>query len=147
MKRNDYVKGMIEAEQKYNELCQKFEELKSEKRKSMDVDEYWEWLGTQSKPEPPFTHGAAKPLRAIYWCDLEELEVEDHVWESEVEDFVDALRKAEVATFVLTNKSTALMDNMHWFAQNGCKRVGLCEIEKTNRWGDTEKKMGVRFEL
>ena len=147
MKKNGYFQSMIEVEAEYNKANQEFDALKHKMREELGSDGYYEWVKEQEKPQYPFTSGQAKALRAIYWCELDELEMDDHVWESEVEDFVDTLRKCEVGTFVVTCKSTALMENMHWYAQNGCKLVGLCEIEKPSHYLGTEKKMGVRFEL
>lgn len=147
MKKNSYYESMLEAEAEYNKANEEFKAVKAKMHDEMGTDEYYQWLNAQDEPEYPFTHGQAKALRAIYWCETEELEMDEHLWESEVVDFVDTLRKCEVGTFVVTCKSTGLMENMHWYAQNGCKLMGLCELEKANRWGGIEKKMGVRFAL
>ena len=147
MKLNDYLKGMFEEERKYSEECQRLDALKSHMRNSLGLDEYWKWLDTQEKPSYPFTHGQAKALRAIAYCELDELEMRDFLWDDEIHDFVDVLRNGGLHTFVLTNKSTALMDNIHGYVNEGCKLVGLCEVEKADRWNGTEVLRGIRFEL
>lgn len=76
--------------------------------------------------------------------------MDDFLWEREVADFVDILRKAGFTTFVYTNQSTAVMENLHQFAAQGCRMEGLCTItRRENRWGDEEPVdvMGVRFSL
>ena len=75
---------------------------------------------------------------------------EDFVWEREAADFIDTLRKAGLETFVVTNDSTALMENIHWFVGLGCKLEGTCIVTRhRRRWGEDEKEqlMGLRFSL
>lgn len=74
---------------------------------------------------------------------------DDFVWEGEAKDFIETLREAGVKTFTVTNQSTSLMENMHWFQQNGCTLMGLCEVEETDEWNREHygNKMGVRFAL
>lgn len=76
--------------------------------------------------------------------------MDDFLWEREVADFVDTLRRAGFTTFVYTNQSTAVMENLHQFAAVGCTMDGLCAITRTeSRWGDEEptEVMGIRFSL
>ena len=76
--------------------------------------------------------------------------MDDFLWEREVTDFVETLRKAGIKTFVYTNQSTAVMENLHQFAAAGCTMEGLCTITRQeNRWGDEEptKVIGIRFSL
>ena len=101
----------------------------------------------------PFEQGVSKAYRA--WATSisrkeDELEMDDFLWEREVTDFVETLRKAGIKTFVYTNQSTAVMENLHQFAAAGCTMEGLCTITRQeNRWGDEEptKVMGIRFSL
>ena len=67
-----------------------------------------------------------------------------------MQDFVDALKAAGIKTFVYTNQSTAVMENLHQFAAAGCTMQGLCTITRMeNRWGDEEptEVMGIRFAI
>lgn len=101
----------------------------------------------------PLEQGVSKAYRA--WATSisrkeDELEMDDFLWEREVTDFVETLRKAGIKTFVYTNQSTAVMENLHQFAAAGCTMEGLCTITRQeNRWGDEEptKVMGIRFSL
>ena len=108
-------------------------------------DELKAFYDTHDKPEYPLTSGQGKALHLVYWNKGDELEMSDHVWDSEVHDFIETLREFGAKTFVVTCKSTALMENMHRYAREGCKLIGLCEIVRTNHWGETETVMGVRF--
>ena len=38
--------------------------------------------------------------------------MDDFLWEKEVTDFIETLRKAGIETFVYTNQSTAVMENL-----------------------------------
>ena len=61
-----------------------------------------------------------------------------------------ALRDAGIETFVYTNQSTAVMENLHAFAAQGCTMTGLCTITRQEtRWGDEEptEVMGIRFHV
>ena len=80
----------------------------------------------------------------------DELEMDDFLWDKEVADFIEALRSAGIDTFVYTNQSTAVMENLHAFAAEGCTMTGLCTIIRhENRWGDEEptEVMGIRFSV
>ena len=96
----------------------------------------------------PFSSGASKAFRAWKYspCD-DELVMEDHLWDSEVHDFIETLREAGLRTFVTTNQSTALMGNLHAFAAEGCTMLGLCTITKKSRWDEDEQLLGIRFSL
>lgn len=101
----------------------------------------------------PFPQGASKAYRA--WAQSlsrkeSELELDDFLWETEVADFVENLKKAGIDTFVYTNQSTACMENLHQLAAAGCKMEGLCTITRQESlWGDEEPSevMGIRFSL
>ena len=76
--------------------------------------------------------------------------MDDFLWEKEVHDFVAALREAGFSSFVYTNQSTAVMENLHQFAAEGCRLEGLCTItRKETRWGEEEpyEVQGIRFSL
>lgn len=118
-----------------------------------DSEELKTWYAEKEAMEFPFSQGACKAYRA--WMGSiakqeDEVEMEDFLWEREVADFIDSLRAAGIETFVYTNQSTVVMENLHAFAAEGCTMEGLCTITRhENRWGDEEptKVMGIRFSV
>ena len=118
-----------------------------------DSDELKAWYEEDQAAVFPFPQGACKAYRA--WAQSlsrkeDEVEMDDFLWEKEVADFIDTLRKAGIETFVYTNQSTAVMENLHAFAANGCTMQGLCTITRhESRWGDEEPAeiMGIRFSV
>ena len=118
-----------------------------------DSEELKAWYAEDEAAEFPFPQGACKAYRA--WAQSlsrkeDELEMDDFLWEKDVKDFIEALRSAGIETFVYTNQSTAVMENLHQFATAGCTMQGLCTITRhENRWGDEEptEVMGIRFSL
>ena len=118
-----------------------------------DSPELKAWYGEDAAAQFPFTQGENKAYRA--WKTSiqrqeDEVEMDDFLWEKEVADFIGTLRKADIQTFVYTNQSTAVMENLHQFAAAGCRMEGLCTITRTEtRWGDEEptEVMGIRFTL
>ena len=121
--------------------------------KGWDSEELKAWYEEDEKAAYPFSQGASKAYRA--WASSvgrqeDEIEMDDFLWEREVADFVDTLRKAGFSTFVYTNRSTAVMENLHQFAAQGCRMEGLCTITRQEtRWPDEEpvEVMGIRFSL
>ena len=129
-------------------------------RKQQIIDTYgWEsaelkaWYAEDNAAVFPFSDGACKAYRA--WCtsllrQQDELEMDDFLWDKEVQGFVDALREAGLRTFVYTNQSTSTMENLHALAAAGCTMLGLCTITRHDtRWGDEEpyEVQGIRFSL
>ena len=118
-----------------------------------DSPELKAWYEEDAAAQFPFAQGENKAYRA--WKTSiqrqeDEVEMDDFLWEKEVADFISALRKAGIQTFVYTNQSTAVMENLHQFAAQGCRMDGLCTITRTeSRWGDEEpaEVMGIRFTL
>ena len=134
--------------------------VERKERKQQIIDTYgWEsdelkaWYAEDQAAVFPFPQGACKAYRA--WAQSisrkeDELELDDFLWESEVTDFVDTLRKAGIDSFVYTNQSTACMENLHQLAAAGCTMQGLCTITRQEtRWGDEEPYavQGIRFSL
>ncbi len=118
-----------------------------------DSEELKAWYEEDKAAAFPFPQGASKAYRA--WAGSisrkeDEVEMEDFLWETEVHDFIDTLRRASIQTFVYTNQSTAVMENLHAFAAEGCTMDGLCTITRhEDRWGDEEptEVMGIRFSV
>ena len=151
MKNNAYFESMkqigYEWEAKRAERKARKEQII--KTLGWDSEELKAWYEEDAAAKFPFEPGESKAYRA--WAmSADEVEMSDFLWDGEVEDFVKALRKAEIQTFVYTNQSTAVMGNLHAFAKAGCTLEGLCTItKKETRWGDEEttEVMGVRFSL
>ena len=118
-----------------------------------DSEELKVWYEEDAAARFPFSQGACKAYRA--WASSisrqeDEVEMDDFLFDNEVRDFVDTLRRAGIQTFVYTNQSTAVMENLHAFAAEGCAMHDLCTItRRETRWGDEEPAeiMGVRFSL
>ena len=118
-----------------------------------DSEELKAWYAEDKAAAFPFAQGTSKAYRA--WKTSlqrkeDEVEMNDFLWEREVPDFIEALRQAGIRTFVYTNQSTAVMENLHQFAAAGCKMEGLCTITRQeDRWGEEEpyEVMGIRFSL
>ena len=115
-----------------------------------DSDELKAWYEEEAKMHFPFADGTCKAYRAWKNSDGDEVIFDEFVWEREAADFIEAFRNAGIETFVITNQSTALMENLHWFENLGCKMQGLCTIvKKDNRFGEEreEKIMGIRMKV
>ena len=118
-----------------------------------DSPELKAWYEEDAAAKFPFEQGACKAYRA--WASSisrkeDELEMDDFLWDKEVADFIGTLREAGIGTFVYTNQSTAVMENLHAFAAQGCTMTGLCTITRQeSRWGDEEpyEVQGIRFSL
>ena len=148
-RKNEYMDKLREELENYEQMCKDYEDIKNAKKNELSDDDFWAWFEENDKPEYPLTGGQSKALRLWIWAETEELVFDDFVWEKEAHDFIDTLRKAGIKTFVTTDKSTALMENMHWFQQNGCTLMGLCKVEETDEWNRKHygNKMGVRFAI
>lgn len=125
---------------KLRKQCEVYEEAKEayEKQKQELIDtEGWDSENLQAlyenKPEFPISAGACKAYHA--WRESvrrkeTELELGDFLWDDEVTDFVDCLRKAGIKTFIYTNQSTSTMKNLYGFAREGCFMDGFCTIKR-----------------
>ena len=143
-------------------LGREWEQVKKERQtrkqeiidtKGWDSEELKAWYEEDEKAVYPFSQGANKAYRA--WASSigrqeDEVEMDDFLWEQEVPDFISTLRKAGFMTFVYTNQSTAVMENLHQFAAEGCRMDGLFTVtRREDRWGDEEptQVMGIRIRL
>ena len=118
-----------------------------------DSEELKNWYAEKEAMKFPFEQGTCKAYRA--WAQSisrkeDELEMDDFLCDREVKDFIDTLRCAGIKSFVYTNQSTAVMENLHAFAKEGCTMTGLCTITRQEtHWGDEEPTeiQGIRFQL
>jgi predicted peroxiredoxin len=114
-----------------------------------DSEELKAWKARQESFNYPYTAGQVKAYRAWEHStenNLDTIELNDFLWEKEVEDFARTLKEAGISEFIYTCTSTALMDNIHDLEANGWKMTGLTEFAKKNHWGDEEITRGLRFE-
>ncbi len=66
----------------------------------------------------------------------------------DIADFIECLKAAGVVEFALANHSTALMDTLHAFVENGCTIKGLCKVDYCNSWNDRpDTKNGILLSL
>ena len=119
-----------------------------------DSEELKAWYAEKEAMKFPVSEGANKAYRAWRMSQIHnssEFEAEDFLWDREVKDFIEALREAGIETFAYTNQSTAVMENLHAFAAEGCTLEGLCKVtRRETRWGDEEEEAeypGIRFRL
>jgi len=157
---------MIKRENAYFEelkrIGDEYQEAKAERqsRKKQIADIYgWDseemkaWYEEDKAATYPISAGACKAYRA--WDNSiryheNEVEMGDFLWDREVQDFVDTLKAAEITTFVYTNQSTAVMENLHQLAAAGCIMQGLCTITRREcSWGSEVHNVmnGIRFTI
>ena len=141
MKNNAYFDEMIRTTRDFGEKRNAHKARKEEiiKTYGWDSDELKAWRIVDERDfQYPISSGACKALHAWKNSEGDEVIFEDFCWEQEFHDFIEALRKAGFKTFVITNKSSGLMENLHGFAAEGCTMEGLFTITKKSRWGDDE---------
>ena len=146
MKSNAYFEEMRQELDAWEERRDAHRALRREitDKYGYDSPEYDEWY--DNKPVCPYESGACKAYQAFLYS-MDELVMGDFLWDREVADFVGTLRKAGIQSFILTTKSSALMENLHWLADEGCEIAGLVKIERPGRWHDDETTMGIRISL
>lgn len=150
---NKHFEELNKIEEAYVTIKRGLEQKKEEiiKTHGWESQEMKDLQDRISRNTYPISAGACKAYRAYKQSlekNTEELEMSDFLWDNEVEDFLDTLKKAEINSFVYTNQSTAVMENMHAFMEQGCKMQGLCKIKrKVNKYGieDIETILGVWF--
>ena len=148
MKKNAFFEEMRAAGKAYEE-----QKAAHKEKKQQIIDTYgWgseelkAWNEEDKAIEMPYSQGAWQAYRA-WMASGEILQMDDFLWDREVENFSDALKAAGISEFLYTNKSTALMDNIHDLVALGWKLNGPETFEKEDRWGDKENLRGLRFSL
>ena len=152
MKNNAYFDELDRAGQEWTEKRNAHRQLKTEivKKYGWSSDELKAWYAEHENMEFSYSQGACKAYRAWKSSTTDELEMSDYLWETEYQDFVDALRQAGIHSFVVTDHSTALMPMLHGLAAAGCRMEGLCTLTKTvEKWSEPleEQVQGIRFTL
>ena len=148
MKTNAYLENMTKTAEAYEAARKALKDKKQEivNTHGWDSPEMEAWKSESEALMDPFTRGEWKALITMTHCEKEELEMSDFCWEDEPEDFIATLRKAGLKTFITTDSSTALMENIHAYIAAGCTLEGPVTVEKET-WFGTEKKQGLRFSL
>ena len=152
-KTNAHFEELMRIGRDYEEKKRALEDRKQEiiDTYGWDSEELKAWYEEKGKMVYPVAAGACKAYRAFRQSiehENDELQLDDFLWDKEVADYVDCLRKAGIGTFVYTNQSTAVMENLHAFAKEGCRMDGLCTIKRMERrFGENreEEILGIHF--
>jgi hypothetical protein len=152
MRGNAFFEEMYRIGCEWSKAHKAHEELKEQiiATKGWDSPELKAWYAEEEQMKFPFSSGANKAFRAWRYTEGEEVIMDDFCWDRERHDFIDALRQAGIRSFVVTNQSTGLMEDIHGYIAEGCRLEGPCTIiKKDSRWGEeTEETIqGLRFTL
>jgi len=75
-----------------------------------------------------------------------EILLNEIIWEQNFKDLLDYLKAANIKSFMLTNKSTELMELLYFFSKNGCSIDEAVKIEKKEEgWKGLEFVKGIRI--
>ena len=140
-----YERAMRERAERKNQIAETY---------GSDSPEMDAWYAEEKAAGPyPYSSGEMK----AYWVfkfhrenDNNEYEMSDYCWEKEYHDFVETLRKLGITEFTLTNHSTALMENIYGFIDEGCTMIGTHTITKKElHWGENqyESARGILFKV
>lgn len=147
--RNTYFEKLMRLGREYEDKRKALEEKKLAliEKYGWDSDEVKAWYDVRHNMEYPVSQGACKAYRA--WKNsldrgLNDVEMDDFLWDKEVSDFVETLRKAGIMNFIYTNQSTAMMDNLHDLEKEGCIMEGLCKREETEKGFGKERIVEIR---
>ena len=116
-----------------------------------DSNELKAWYEERETHKFPLSAGESKAYRA--WAGSlsmkqTELEMSESLFDSEVHDFIETLRRAGIDSFVYTSTSTSVMENIHAFNGEGYRLEGLCTITRCENCWNGEKSYdvkGIRF--
>ncbi len=152
MRGNAFFEEMYRIGCEWSKAHKAHEELKEQiiATKGWDSPELKAWYAEEEQMKFPFSSGANKAFRAWRYTEGEEVIMDDFCWDRERHDFIDALRQAGIQSFVASNQSTGLMEDIHGYIAEGCRMEGPCTIiKKDNKFGEeTEETIqGLRFTL
>lgn len=135
----------------YN-ISMAYEDAKAERRKERDeLKKNDDWDGVRAfdireeKEFPkPYTRGQSDAFRAyrenIARGNEGFFEVSSLPWEKDAAEFVKALRDAGIGTILITDQSTALMEDLFTLQSLGCQMGNLKTYTRTeSRWGEPEE--------
>lgn len=166
MKQNEYFNEMYRIGCEWQKRHDAHEKRKKEIIETLgwESPELEAWYAEEEQMKFPFSSGANKAYRAWRYSDgdgehcdhsddgihSDEVEMTDFCWEGEYADFIGTLRKAGIKSFVVTNRSTGLMEDIHNYIDHGCTLEGPCTIiRKKESFGEEteETVLGLRFRL
>ena len=117
-----------------------YEQAKAERRiekeqilKSSDDAALERWYERENNFPYPFSRGQTTAFRA--WKEsidhsADIFECNDLPWDKDTHDFVVTLREAGIKEFAVTDKSTALMEELHLLEAEGCRLVSLYKVSR-----------------
>ena len=154
-KENTYFEELRKIGEDYEEKKDALDEKKQElvKEYGYGSPELKAWYEEKNELIFPLKEAECKAYRAWKGSveqEAEELVMDDFLWDKEIADFLETLKKAGITTFLYTNQSTAAMENMRDFLKNGCKLDGAKTItKKTYGWGmeKEEEIFGMQFTI
>lgn len=154
MMKNEYFEKLLETGSEFAKKQQAHKEKKQGiiDQFGWDSEELKAWYEEEEALKWPYSAGVSKAVRAWLYGEHRDgyIQMDDFLWENEVHDFIETLRKAGIRGFIFTNSSTALMENIHWFADEECILCGTYVLEKKeNRFGRdrVEQIKGLAFEV
>ena len=66
--------------------------------------------------------------------------MEDSLWDDEVRDFVNTLQEAGITEFVVTSRSSGLMEDLYAYTAEGCTMQGLYNgTRRESRFGEVSE--------
>ena len=86
------------------------------------------------KQKAPESHWMTYAIRAYLTSNdenLSELMVLDMPFMQDMDDFMGTIEAAGITEFLLCDKSTALMENLHYLMGHGWQIAGTCELSTT----------------
>lgn len=152
MENNAYFDEMYRIGREWSLAHRAHEELKEKiiKERGWESKELDAWREEEAQMKYPFSSGANKAYRAWKYSEGDELIMDDFCWDRERHDFIEALRQAGIQTFVVTNQSTGLMEDLHGYVAEGCTMLGLHTFTRVKEsFGEKieEQVQGIRFSL
>lgn len=138
---NPYFEELRRVSKAHDDYIDSLEQEKIEiiEKYGYDSPEMMNWYDVMAaaKEAKPYTDGARK----AYWAwiksvdnENEDVEMNDFLWDREVEDFVETLRAAGFDAFIYTNQSTSVMENVHAFEKYDCRLEGTATISRIEKY-------------
>ena len=103
MKNNAYFDEMYRIGCEWSKQSEAHKARKEEiiEKYGWESDELKAWYAEEEQLKFPFSGGANKAFRAWRYTEGDEILFDDHCWDSEIHDFIDALRSAGFKTLLL----------------------------------------------
>ena len=76
-----------------------------------------------------------------------EFECNELPWTTDMSDFVKTMREAGVKTIAVTETSTALLENLHKLANQGCTIESLCKVSRSDIWDKDKEYPAIRIRI